>query len=292
MTMGEQSQRQAYDLTHEDIEKVFATVDIPACPAIVAQVMAEAQKDEPDIRKLAKAIGSDVGMSAVTLKLANSPLFRIGVPVSTVLKALERLGINNALSVIVAAALREAMAGVSARFIEKFWEKTSTLAMAAGLIARRQYGLSPDAAYTYALFHDAGIPLMLRRFPEYEKALKECHATGRFLVDAENQYFPCTHPIIGSLLVRNWGLPPMMGQAIRFHHEPDVYELPDSTLPGGAVSLIAVTHVAEHLACEIDGEPDLEVGLPMYERALAHLGIDADEIEDLRETILAARRDK
>jgi len=84
----------------------------------------------------------------------------------------------------------------------------------------------------------------------------------------------------------------MMGQAIRFHHEPDVYELPDSTLPGGAVSLIAVTHVAEHLACEIDGEPDLEVGLPMYERALAHLGIDADEIEDLRETILAARRDK
>lgn len=290
--MGEQSQRQAYDLTHEDIEKVFATVDIPACPAIVAQVMAEAQKDEPDIRKLAKAIGSDVGMSAVTLKLANSPLFRIGVPVSTVLKALERLGINNAVSVIVAAALREAMAGVSARFIEKFWEKTSTLAMAAGLIARRQYGLSPDAAYTYALFHDAGIPLMLRRFPEYEKALKECHATGRFLVDAENQYFPCTHPIIGSLLVRNWGLPPMMGQAIRFHHEPDVYELPDSTLPGGAVSLIAVTHVAEHLACEIDGEPDLEVGLPMYERALAHLGIDADEIEDLRETILAARRDK
>lgn len=290
--MGEQSQRQAYDLTHEDIEKVFATVDIPACPAIVAQVMAEAQKDEPDIRKLAKAIGSDVGMSAVTLKLANSPLFRIGVPVSTVLKALERLGINNAVSVIVAVALREAMAGVSARFIEKFWEKTSTLAMAAGLIARRQYGLSPDAAYTYALFHDAGIPLMLRRFPEYEKALKECHATGRFLVDAENQYFPCTHPIIGSLLVRNWGLPPMMGQAIRFHHEPDVYELPDSTLPGGAVSLIAVTHVAEHLACEIDGEPDLEVGLPMYERALAHLGIDADEIEDLRETILAARRDK
>lgn len=290
--MAEQSQEQVYDLTHEDVEKVFATIDIPACPVIVTQVMMEAQKDEPDIRKLAKAIGSDVGMSAVTLKLANSPLFRIGAPVSTILKALERLGINNAVSVIVAAALRSAMAGVSARFIEKFWEKTSTLAMAAGMIARRQYGLSPDAAYTYALFHDAGIPLMLRRFPEYEKALKECHATGRFLVDAENQYFPCTHPIIGALLVRNWGLPPVMGQAIRFHHEPDVYELPDSTLPGGAVSLIAVTHVAEHLACEIDGEPDLEVGTPMYERALAHLGIDADEVEDLREAILAARKDK
>jgi HD-like signal output (HDOD) protein len=34
---------------------------------------------------------------------------------------------------------------------------------------KRQYGISPDAAYTYALFHDAGVPMMMRRFPELRR---------------------------------------------------------------------------------------------------------------------------
>ena len=91
--------------------------------------------------------------------------------------------------------------------------------------------------------------------------------------------------VIGSLLVRGWGLP----QFIRFHHERDVYDLPDKTLPGGAVALIAVTQIAEHLANEMDGEVDLEVGTALYERALAHFGIQEEDIEDLREAIETAR---
>lgn len=287
--MTEQTKSRNHELSHEDMEKVFKTIDIPACPAMVSQVMAEAQKDVPDIKKLAKSIAADVGMSAVTMKLANSPLFRVGAPVSNILKALERIGTRNTVCVVVAVALRATMQGVSSGFIEKFWSKTSTLALAAGLIARRQYGVSPDAAYTYALFHDAGIPLMMRRYPDYEKVLHECHATGRLIIEAENQYYPCTHPIIASLLVRGWGLPPLVGQAIRFHHEPDVYDLPDKTLPGGALSLIAVTQIAEHLANDLDGEDDLEVGQALYERALAHFGIEEHETEDLREAIETAR---
>jgi len=287
--MTEQFTTHDRELSNEDLEQVFKTIDIPACPAMVAQVMAEAQKDVPDLKKLAKSIAADVGMSAVAIKLANSPLFRVGPPVSNVLKALERLGTRNTVCVVVAVALRATMAGMSPAFIEVFWNKTAALALAAGLIARRQYGISPDMAYTYALFHDAGIPLMMRRYPEYEKVLNECHTSGRLIIEAEDEYFPCTHPVIGSLLVRNWGLPPMVGQAIRFHHEPDVYDLPDKTLPGGAVSLIAVTHIAEHLANDLDGEIDLEVGPVLFERALAHLGIDGNEMEELREALLTAR---
>uniref|UniRef100_Q479K6 HDOD domain-containing protein n=1 Tax=Dechloromonas aromatica (strain RCB) TaxID=159087 RepID=Q479K6_DECAR len=103
---------------------------------------------------------------------------------------------------------------------------------------------SPDAAYTYAFFHDVAIPLMMRRFPDYAALLDKCKLEGSMLTEAEEQYFPSTHPIIGSLLVRNWGLPSILGQAIRFQHEKDAYDLPDRTLPGGTLSLIAVTQLA------------------------------------------------
>lgn len=273
------------ELSHADIEKVLQSVDIPACPAMLFDVLTEAQKDAPDVRKLAKQVSNDLGLSAATLKLANSALFRGGGTVSTVRKAIDRLGVQNLVCVVVNAALRNNLDGLPTGFVDRFWLRTSTLAMFASLVARRQYGVSPDAAYTYTMFHDAGIPLMMKRFPEYGQVVSQCQKLGQLAVNAEAEYFPCSHAIVGSLLTRNWGLPSSVGQAIRFHHDPDVYELPDSTLPGHSVSLIAIVHIAEHLMCEMTSEEDMEVGGVLFEKALTHFGIAGEDLDQLRETL-------
>lgn len=279
------------ELSHDDIERVFRTVEIPACPGIVTEVMAEAQKDAPDLRRLAVNIAGDIGMSAMTIKLANSPLFRGATPVTNVRKALERLGMRNVVCVVVATSLRTSFSGIAPDFVEKFWNRNAAVALAAGLIARRQYGVSPDSAYTYALFHDAGIPLMLRRFPEYGRVLDGCRDTGKLVTKAEEHYFPCTHPVVGSLLVRNWGLPPSLSKAIRFHHDLDAYDLPDATLPGASLSLIATTHIAEYMLTALMGERDIEVGQTLFERAIAHLGFGQEDLEQLREDMDVAMRE-
>ena len=275
------------ELSHDIVEKVMSSIDIPTCPGMVTDAMREAQKDEPDLSRLADIIGSDAGMSAAALKLANSPLFGANNRVVSVRKAVERLGIQNVVCVVVASALRASVTGLPAAWVEDFWRRTMQLALSSSLVARRQYGISADAAYTYALFHNAAIPLLMRRFPNYVDVLEGCRSEGRMLSDAEEQYFPCTHPIVGSLLVRNWGLPPLLGQAIRFHHEKDVYDLPDRSLPGGALSLIAVTQVAEHLLDEIIGDTS-EVDTNLLERALAFLGISNDDLDELRQRVASA----
>lgn len=286
--MSVQSVSHPADLSVSEIEHVFATVDIPACPAILADVMKEAQRDVPDVRALSRAMAADIGMSAIAIKLANSTLFRTGAAVASVRGAVDRLGIRNVVCVVAAAALRASMTGLKPAWIDGFWTRTSAIAMAAGMIARRQYGISPDAAYTYALFHDAGIPLLMRRFPDYEQVVAQNRKMGYLTIEAENEYFPCTHPIVGSLLVRNWGLPPSIGRAVLFHHDPAAYDLPEKTLPGISVSLIAVTHVAEHVVSELSREHDLEVGEALYERGLAHLGVAEDDVDQLKEDISAA----
>jgi HD-like signal output (HDOD) protein len=275
------------ELSPEDLQKIIATIDIPTCPGTVSNAMEEGQKDEPDLIRLAEIISSDAGMSASALKLANSPLFGTRNPVSTVRRAVERLGTKNVVCVVVASALRASVAGLPAAWIEQFWKRTTMLAMASSLIARRQYGISADAAYTYALFHDAAIPLLMRRFSNYGEVLEKSRREGIVLSVVEEQHFPCSHPVVGSLLVRNWGLPALLGQAIRFHHEKDVYDLPDRTLPGGALSLIAVAQVAEHLLNEILDE-DSESGNDLFERALAFLGISGDDLDELRQRVAAA----
>ncbi|MGL4605217.1 MAG: HDOD domain-containing protein [Iodobacter sp.] len=277
------------ELSNEQIEKVLANIAIPSCPAIVAEVMAELQKEDPDIRKLAQSMSADPGMVAVALKLANSPLFRVGQQTSSLLQALERIGTRNINCVVVASALKASMKGAPSAFIETFWSKTSAMAQAVGLMARRQFGVAPDVAYTYALFHDVGLPLMLTRYPEYAQVMDNCRRTGQQLITAEDTYFPCTHPIIGALLVHNWGLPALVVQAVRFHHEPDLYDLPDHVLSSAAVSLIAVSQIAEYLSQEMDCEPDMEVGAAHFKRALAHFGLSSDDLDILRDLIIKSR---
>jgi len=219
-------ENKTYELSHEDLQKVMSSIDIPVCPAIVTEAMMEAQKDEPDLNRLAGLIANDAGLSAAALKLANSPLYGGGSKISGVRKAVDRLGTKNIVCVVVSVALRNSMQGVPAAWLEDFWKRTTLLAIASSLIAKRQFGISPDAAFTYALFHDAGIPMMMRRFANYGEMIEKARQEGKLLADAEEEFFPCSHPIIGSLLVRNWGLPPLLGQAIRFHHEGDATTCP------------------------------------------------------------------
>lgn len=278
----------SYELSPEDLQKVVTSVELPSCPASAMETLKEAQKDEPDLRQLAKLIAADPMMSAAALKLANSPVFGGRQQVSSVPKAVERLGIKNIVCVVVASALRSSISGLPVAWLEAFWKRTGQQAAAAAIIARQQYGISPDATYTYTLFHNAAIPLMMKRFPDYEQVIDACQREGRLLVEAEERFFPCSHPVVGSLLVRNWGLPPILGQAIRFHHEPDAYDLPDRTLPGGALSFIAVTQVADALLAQLQEAVDIEVGEALFLRALDYLGIASDDLDDLRQKIAAA----
>ncbi|MDX9945417.1 MAG: HDOD domain-containing protein [Azonexus sp.] len=273
------------ELSLEELNKVMASVDIPACPATLTETMSEAQKDVPDIKILGRLISNDPGMSATALKLANSPAFGGRVEITSVPRAVERLGTKNIVCVVVASALRNSITGLPAAWLEHFWRRNSTLATAAALVARKQYGLSPDLAYTYTLFHDAAIPLIMKRFPEYQSFLTTCHQEGRMLAEAEAAQFPCTHPVVGSLLTRNWGLPRAIGQAIRFHHDKEAYSIPESTLPATALSLIAVTQVAEHLLTEIQDEVDIEVGDFLFNKATEHLGLSVDDLDRLQEAI-------
>lgn len=276
------------ELGHDDLQKVMSSVDIPACPSVVTEAMQEAQKDEPNIKHLAAIIAGDAGMSAAALKLANSPLYGNAQRLSSVRHAVERLGTKNIVCVVVSAALRNSITGLPAAWLEQFWRRNTLLAVAASLIAKRQYGISPDMAYTYTLFHDAAIPLMMRRFPNYGEVMDRCINDGSLLHDAEAEFFPCSHPVVGSLLVRNWGLPPLLGQAIRLHHEPEVFALPERSVPGAALSLIAITQIAEHLLAEIQSANDCEVGDALFAAALKYLGLCDDDLDDLRQAVGSA----
>jgi HD-like signal output (HDOD) protein len=276
------------EIDHGDIAQVFNSVDIPSCPSIVNEVLLEAQRDEPDLNRLAALFEKDPGMSAVVIKLANSAMFGGRFPVDSVRRALERLGTRNVVSVVLAAGLRASLEGQSPELVERFWRRAASLATASGLIARRLYGVSPDSAYLYGLFRDAAVPVLMRRFPDYGEKIEDGAMHDMTRIEAENANFPYSHAVIGYLLAQNWKLPAVVAQAIRFHHEPDIFELTESELPSGALTLIAAAHMADHLISGVLGERDGELDSSGFLRAQVHLGISDEDLADLTESLEGA----
>lgn len=269
------------ELSHEQMEKALAAIDIPTCPTVVTEVMNEAQKDAPDLAVLSRILSSDVGMAAFALKLANSTLFRRGGVTNSVQTAVTRLGTRNVVCIVVAVALRNAMSGdLPADVLERFWARAGKTALLSGMVARRLKGIVPDMAYTYGLFHDAAMPAMMRRFKDYWTTIQQATATGETLAGAENRLYHCTHALVGGLLAKNWGLPEVIAESIRRHHDADVYATGRSALSGVSQALVAVTRVAEHLLCRTQAEQE-EESPESLAAALSHLGLDSEDLEDL-----------
>lgn len=274
-------------LTHAELNETLSAVRIPPCPSIVADVLREAQRDEPSMKVLSRIVASDVSMSAAAVKLANSPMFSPGSRVRSVQQAVNRLGINHILSVVVAVALRNTSSHLPADVMERFWSRASTLALAAGVLARGHVGISPDAAYTFALFQDAAVPVLMTTFPDYAALYTGAADHGFSLVQLEQEHFRCDHAVAGWLLARSWGLSDRIANAIRYHHDPEAYILPEKELPSDALALIAVSVIAEHVLGDYTHDAHA-VGDRSFENAKTFLGVSDAEVDELHDTIAAA----
>ncbi|MEI7456887.1 MAG: HDOD domain-containing protein [Nitrosomonadales bacterium] len=230
------------------IERSILDIGIPPCPLILDRFMNEARQDEPDFNRLASIIGSDVGLSAGLIKTANSPYFGLRQRVRSVNEALTVLGLKPASRAVAGIILRKAFPNVPN--MERFWDASARVAHLSGWLA--QYlnirGLRSEDTYTFGLFRDCGIPVLLGRFPQYEKILIEANSsTEQSFTEIENSGLSTNHAMIGCILAQSWWLPEEICLAIRNHHDLVALESLSSQLPLLSRRLIATAQLAEHI---------------------------------------------
>jgi HD-like signal output (HDOD) protein len=158
------------------LESSLKDIGIPPRPAILQRISDEMLKDEPDFRRLANIIGADVSLAAGLIKTANSPFFGSRNRVRSVNEALVMLGLDVASRAIAGLILRKVFP--ASLHLERFWDASARIARLSGWLAKRvgHNKLRQDDAYTFGLFRDCGIPVLLMRFPGYNKVLAAANA--------------------------------------------------------------------------------------------------------------------
>lgn len=280
---------ESFEMIEREAERVAKELDIPPCPLILARFNEEFHNDQPDLRKLAALIGTDVGLSATIIKTVNSPFYGLVKKATGVEQALSILGLRACANIISGLLLRHAFPAGSGPALERFWDRTMHIAGLAAEIAGRLKDVDRDAAHTYVLFRDCGMLVMLRKFPQYTEIMDQCDAiSGMQLMRIEDTRFRFNHARVASALARSWSLPETLCGAIMHHHEFAL--MAKNTIAGEAADrkLVAFGLLAEQISA-LHADRGLCADWTEGERfVLDTLGIEPDEIVKMTEELLAA----
>lgn len=225
-------------------------IGIPPRPTILDQIEHEMRRSDPDYNRLAGIIVADVALSASLIKVVNSPYYGFSKKARSVQEALLVLGLKVAIRTIAGLVLHTVFKRVAN--LERFWDASACTARVAGWLAQqvpRNLGIRAEDAYTFGLFRDCGIPVLMIPFPEYREILQIANQEISLpFTKIEDDSLSINHAIVGSQLAEDWLLPDVIHQAIRFHHDQSVLLRSSTQSASTAVQrLIAIAQLAEFL---------------------------------------------
>jgi len=283
------------EIAADSVSDILKTISIPPCPAIVAALLEESRRPEVDFRKIIRLISGDLSLAASMMKTANSPYFALRHKVETVQQAAAVLGLKNVISIVKGLALQRSLSpkGVN---MERFWERSNYHAMVSGGLARHVPGVTKEDAYTFGLFHDCGIPILIQRFPDYKDTLALTNRSARPMCEMESERHGTDHVAVGAMLARNWQLPALIVQAIRLHHNFELLHDREADVPDAVRGLTAISLLADHLIARFLDMPDEAEWMAHGTSALNYLSFDEDELAEIRgemdEELNAVRLDR
>jgi HD-like signal output (HDOD) protein len=206
-------------------------VRIPAQPRVLTELRQLMQRQERDVRRLARVINQDPGLAAMLFRLVGGGAYRQHPKFASVEQILQVIGVEQTFNLVQAIALAGAGDIRSNRAVyEAFWARSQAVGQLAMLIADERVAVCnifPDQAYLAGIFHDCGVPLLMQRFPSYCADMK-LGIAGRWIdLAAEDRKYNADHCVVGYLVARHWRLPGFICNAIRYHHlirEPGLEE--------------------------------------------------------------------
>ena len=195
----------------QKLKEIIADIDIPPQPKILTTFLEESNKAEVDLRKIGNLLATDVAISVGILKTVNSSFFGLRQKVGSIQQAVMLLGLTNVSNLVYSMALKKAMGGGSSVFLARFWDRCNTIALIAARIGKMISHVAPDEVYTLALLCDCGVPLLAKRYKEYESFYQNAiYDNTIYMPDTEENEFMIQHSGFGEHIGKSWKFPTIL----------------------------------------------------------------------------------
>ena len=233
----------------------------------------------------------DPGLSGALMKIVNSPHYGLTNKIASIARAVTLLGSRTVINLINAQSIKGEMCDDTIVALNRFWDTAQDVAMTSMTLAKRTGTQAVDEAYALGLFHDCGIPLMLKRFPTYMSVLEQAYANAgpeSRVVDTENRAFNTNHAVVGYYTAKSWRLPEHLTQAIANHHNALAIFSDESSHNSQLKNLLAILKMAEHICAShnvLGNQREDYEWNSISHLVLEYIGLSEYDFENLKESI-------
>ena len=244
---------------------------LPSMPRVVALLIAELARDEPNLRRVNQLIGSDPALAARVLEQANAAEFASQRQIAGIPEALAMLGTVDLRALVGSAPLGTTSRSVPGMNLQHFWRyslNTAKLARSlAGSVHQNQI-----AAYTAGLLHGLGELVIHLADPERAQSLNTLVSPlDMRRSKLEQRIFGYSYGHVSAGLAQRWQLPQVVVDALNYQQAPfdnNAYE-----------PLAGVLHLAAWRARAREvGLDEREMAVSFPDQVGLVLGLDIDMV--------------
>lgn len=231
------------------LEKLLDIQEIATLPSVTTKILQQIEDNNVDIRKVANTIETDAPLTAKILKVANSAIYGLRTPVSSIAQAIITIGLNRLANIVIGVSIFSRFILHSQResqqFMEKFWWHSASTGIVSKSLAKRIDRNFKEMEFIGGLLHDFGkLVLMQYNFSEYKKVIDLIKNESLIDIDAEKKIFGVDHLEVGDFVAKRWKLPNPITNVISYHSKLNL--LKDD------IELAAVVRFSD-LLCEMWG---------------------------------------
>ena len=202
--------------------------DLPSLPEVYIRVTELLEAEVAPAIQIGEAVQTDPALTARILKLINSAFYGLRNPVTSISQAVTLLGRQQLQQVMVGSVL----AGVFKDFditgfpLRDFWQhciKTAIIARHLGMQNARV--IDHEALFTAGLLHDIGWLVIAKVNPgSYALITGLAKTENKDVILVESEKLGVTHIDVGVALLEKWGIPALITQCVKRHHDIDHIE--------------------------------------------------------------------
>lgn len=269
-------------MTETKIEEIMANVEsFPSMPGAGTKLLSMLKDPDTDAFEIEQVLRYDPGLTANILKMTNSAYFGLPQKIGSVKQALLLLGWRRVTQLVLASCLNT----VLDKPVEGYnfspgglWQHSVAVSIAAEGLVKELSVPGTGEFFTTALLHDLGKMVLGSFVQEDLDAIEDITSQGLPLVVAEQMVLGTDHAEIGAKILTNWSFPPEVVNAVRWHHDPDSPEEPNSLVD--IVYLSNVLCQAGGIGVNEETQQD-----ELSPSALERLGVEFEQLEPISEKV-------
>ena len=241
------------------LNELAGTHKFATLPNAVTSILELLQRDNIDVREMAKVVEADAYLTKTVLKVVNSDLYSVRTKSTSIQEAILSIGMKRLSNIVLAVSIYSQFMKSSdintAHLIKTISRHASCTGVISKYIAFKLKKNFNEYAFIGGFLHDIGKLAMLHyNADKYRACLDMTESKSVRDYQAETEIYGVNHLEVGGALARLWKLPVELETIIEFHNTPE--KIVENN------ELTAVVRFAD-LLCEMSG-----VGLNEYPNSI------------------------